>query len=76
MEVQKQDVVHTEAVVHNNGIHSDKQAAVDSERMPEAMGRDSSELPKGYFYSPMFIGSYTAIGGHSPSTYIWRREPS
>ncbi|KAL2833915.1 fungal trichothecene efflux pump [Aspergillus cavernicola] len=29
---------------------------------PEAQGREQAELPKGYFYSPFFIGSYCAIG--------------
>ncbi|KAJ6178953.1 hypothetical protein N7519_009414 [Penicillium mononematosum] len=35
---------------------------VETDRVPEAMGREQAELPKGYFYSPYFIGSYCAIG--------------
>lgn len=34
----------------------------DSERVPEARGRESSDMPKGYFYSPKFIGAFCAIG--------------
>lgn len=34
---------------------------VDSERLPEARGRDLSEVPKGYWWSPGFLGSITAI---------------
>ncbi|KAJ5270830.1 hypothetical protein N7505_006588 [Penicillium chrysogenum] len=35
---------------------------IETDRAPEAMGREQAELPKGYFYSPYFIGSYCAIG--------------
>lgn len=31
---------------------------IETDRAPEAMGREQAELPKGYFYSPYFIGSY------------------
>ena len=33
-----------------------------SERVPDAKGRDASEMPKGYFYGLKFIGAYCAIG--------------
>ncbi|RFU26299.1 hypothetical protein B7463_g10052, partial [Scytalidium lignicola] len=33
----------------------------ESERLPEARGRDVSEVPKGYWLSPAFLGSITAI---------------
>lgn len=62
METEKHGVAHAEAAIHSDGIHLGKQAAIDSERVPEALGREASELPKGYFYSVMFVGSYTAIG--------------
>lgn len=62
MESEKHGVAHTEVVAHGNQIQQEKHATTESERVPEAIGRDASELPKGYFYSLMFIGSYTAIG--------------
>lgn len=34
----------------------------DNERVPEARGRDAAEVPSSYWRSPMFIGSYCAIG--------------
>ncbi|KAK6362477.1 hypothetical protein LTS17_012818 [Exophiala oligosperma] len=48
--------------------HMDEPAAVKvdilpgSDRREDAFGRDSSELPPGYFWSTRFIGSYCAIG--------------
>lgn len=64
METEKHGVTHAEVTAHDNDVQQEKHAAIDSERVPEAMGRDASELPKGYFYSLMFVGSYTAIGEH------------
>ncbi|KAJ5473032.1 hypothetical protein N7530_007033 [Penicillium desertorum] len=37
---------------------SHQEQHVGTDRVPEAMGREQAELPKGYFYSPYFIGSY------------------
>lgn len=37
-------------------------AYYDGERAPEARGRDVSEVSKGYWYSPRFLGSMAAIG--------------
>ncbi|CAK7235626.1 hypothetical protein SBRCBS47491_009358 [Sporothrix bragantina] len=34
----------------------------ESERGPEAEGRELSEVPLSYWYSPAFLGSFTAIG--------------
>jgi len=56
----KEDAVHMEqrATSSNEELkHLD-----DSERVPEARGRDSSGVPAGYWYSLSFIGSYCAIG--------------
>lgn len=39
-----------------------KEEIEDSERVPEARGRDSGDVPKGYWYSSLFLGSYCAIG--------------
>lgn len=49
-------------------IEQIRPAAIESpdksglERVPEARGREASEVPKGYWYSPLFIGSYCAVG--------------
>lgn len=69
MKPEKHGVTHVEATTGGNDVQQEKHAAIDSERVPEAMGRDASELPKGYFYSLMFVGSYTAIG-KSPSSHF------
>lgn len=37
----------------------------DSDRREDAFGRDSSELPPGYFWSTRFIGSY-CVSSNSP----------
>lgn len=34
----------------------------DDDRAPEARGRDLQEVPKGYWFSPLFLGSFLAIG--------------
>ncbi|OQV04628.1 hypothetical protein CLAIMM_09483 [Cladophialophora immunda] len=40
----------------------DKDAGdINTERLPEARGRDVSEVPKGYWWSPGFLGSIMAI---------------
>jgi MFS family permease len=36
--------------------------SLDDERAPEARGRDLNEVPKSYWVSPFFLGSYCAIG--------------
>ncbi|KAH8691503.1 fungal trichothecene efflux pump [Talaromyces proteolyticus] len=59
-EVQEQQVSHIEASGDVDAIG--KATAAESDRRPEAQGKDQTELPKGYFYSPYFIGSYCAIG--------------
>ena len=57
----------TEAKAHAEDIHLENLAVINTqdgvnlksemdERMPEAQGRDVDDLPKGYFYSPLFIG--------------------
>lgn len=69
METEKHGVVHAEAATHGNDVQLEKQAVTNSERVPEALGREASELPKGYFYSLMFVGSYTAIGKYLFSVY-------
>jgi hypothetical protein len=53
-DVQEQQVSHIEASSDVDAIEK----AIDSDRRPEAQGKDQAELPKGYFYSPSFIGSY------------------
>ena len=40
----------------------DPKAEADDERAPEARGRDLTDVPKSYWISPLFIGSYCAIG--------------
>lgn len=35
---------------------------IDSERHPEARGKELDELPLSYWYSPAFLGSYAATG--------------
>ncbi|QKX58196.1 uncharacterized protein TRUGW13939_05317 [Talaromyces rugulosus] len=57
-DVQEQQVSHIETSSDADAIEK----AIDSDRRPEAQGKDQAELPKGYFYSPSFIGSYCAIG--------------
>jgi hypothetical protein len=37
-------------------------ADFDDERAPEARGRDLQEVPRGYWFSPLFLGSFLAIG--------------
>ena len=51
------DHVETAKIPHHPEEH------VETDRVPEAMGREQAELPKGYFYSPYFIGSY-CVGFH------------
>ena len=47
-------VDHVEAA--DMAQHPEKPVEID--RVPDAQGRQQAELPKGYFYSPYFIGSY------------------
>ncbi|KAF1362122.1 TRI12-domain-containing protein [Lizonia empirigonia] len=42
--------------------HTEKIWPEDSERVPEALGRNLDTLPLSYFYSPKFLGSFTACG--------------
>lgn len=35
---------------------------IESERAPEAKGRELGDVPLSYWYSPGFVGSFTAIG--------------
>ena len=56
---EKHDPVHVEEA---RMASTTKDAFEDSERVPEARGRDLSEVPKGYWYSASFLGSYCAIG--------------
>lgn len=41
------------------GSERAKNALQHPERRPGALGRDSSELPKGYYLTPRFLGTYT-----------------
>ncbi|KUL87588.1 hypothetical protein ZTR_05842 [Talaromyces verruculosus] len=50
-----QQALHVEAAPTANDME-------ESDRRPEAQGKDQNQLPAGYFYSPYFIGSYCAIG--------------
>jgi hypothetical protein len=50
-ELQEQQVLHVEAATTANKTET-------SDRRPEAQGKDQTQLPAGYFYSPYFIGSY------------------
>ncbi|KAK4998648.1 hypothetical protein LTR66_002152 [Elasticomyces elasticus] len=63
----------TEAKPQPDAIHLEEAGAITAhddlgakseldERMPEAKGRNIDAMPKGYFYSPLFIGSFCAIG--------------
>ncbi|CAG8898848.1 unnamed protein product [Penicillium egyptiacum] len=38
------------------GMTQHLEKPVETDRIPEALGREQAELPKGYFYSPYFIG--------------------
>lgn len=40
----------------------EKGTLIDSERAPEARGRELDQVPFSYWYSPNFLGSFTAIG--------------
>lgn len=62
MDTEKHGAVHVETTARGSDDKVERIPVADSERVPEAMGREASELPKGYFYSLMFLGSYTAIG--------------
>lgn len=46
-----QQALHVEATTTANDME-------ESDRRPEAQGKDQNQLPAGYFYSPYFIGSY------------------
>jgi MFS family permease len=56
---EKHDPVHVEQAMVSS---TTKEALDDSELVPEARGRDSSDVPKGYWCSSLFLGSYFAIG--------------
>lgn len=47
----QQEALHVEAATTANGME-------ESDRRPEAQGKDQNQLPVGYFYSLYFIGSY------------------
>ena len=55
------DVAHIEETRRGSGGAIDKMR-FDDERVPEARGRDLDALPKSYWISPLFVGSYIAIG--------------
>lgn len=57
-----QQALHVEAATGTitNGMK-------ESDRRPEAQGKDQNQLPVGYFYSPYFIGSYCVCICLSPS---------
>ncbi|CRG89117.1 putative transporter C3H1,06c [Talaromyces islandicus] len=55
---EQQQATHIEAFSDVYAVEK----AIESDRRPEAQGKDQAELPEGYFYSPSFIGSYCAIG--------------
>jgi Fungal trichothecene efflux pump (TRI12) len=56
---EKHEPIHAEEAVT---VSTTKEAFDDSERVPEARGRDSSELPKRYWYNFLFRGSFCVIG--------------
>ncbi|KAK5275842.1 hypothetical protein LTR16_012073, partial [Cryomyces antarcticus] len=61
MTEEKQDVVAELAHVGHTVTDTSQQLSLKdtgSERAPEARGRNSSEVPAGYWYSSSFIGSY------------------
>ncbi|KAL2353829.1 fungal trichothecene efflux pump [Cryomyces antarcticus] len=65
MTEEKQDVVAELAHVGHTVTDTSQQLSLKdtgSERAPEARGRNSSEVPAGYWYSSSFIGSYCAVG--------------
>lgn len=64
-DAKRLQVEHVEAADMTQ--HSEK--PVESERLPEAQGREQAELPKGYFYSAYFIGSY-CVWIFTPSSTI------
>ena len=43
-------------------ISSNEPQKYDMERAPEARGRELEDVPKSYWLSPLFVGSYCAIG--------------
>lgn len=47
----QQEALHVEAATTADDME-------ESDRRPEAQGKDQNQLPAGYFYSPYFIGSY------------------
>lgn len=55
-----QQALHVEAATTANDIE-------ESDRRPEAQGKDQNQLPAGYFYSPYFTGSYCVCICRSPS---------
>lgn len=63
------DVAHVEALStsDHHAMRDEKLDVVDlmlvdTERAPEARGHDLNDLPRNYWYSPGFIGSYLAVG--------------
>ncbi|TKA64259.1 hypothetical protein B0A49_09578, partial [Cryomyces minteri] len=62
---EKQDVGAELAHIEHAVTDASQQLSlkdIGSERVPGARGRDSSEVPAGYWYSASFIGSYCAVG--------------
>ncbi len=48
--------------IRNASVSSETDLKVDSERVPEARGRDAQEISTSYWYSPKTLGSFLAIG--------------
>lgn len=54
------DAAHIEHHGYKGSHVSD--VTVNEERAPEARGRDVSDVPMSYWFSPLFLGSFFAIG--------------